>query len=202
MSAAAPYLEYSDHLHRYYVSGREIPSVTQILNRAGLVSQYCIDGEAQWRGSEVHRLCAEEDANGEQLDLRRIDPRLRGYIRGWRLYKQESGFLSVAIEERVDDPGGQYCGRLDRAGVRMDAKGETIPMIVDLKTSKTGSVADYVRYQLVAYAAAFQPGHIFERVAVALKPDGRYNCRVYSTKDFQTDLHKWFHILGSVKESN
>lgn len=175
--------------------------MTTILNRAGLVSSYCMDAESQWRGSEVHRLCALEDEQGEQLDLRRIDPRLRGFIKAWRLYKQESGFLSVAIEQRVDDPGGQYCGRLDRAGVREDSNGKTVSMIVDLKTSKTGSVAEYVKYQLVAYAWAFQPNHIFERVAVALRPDGRYNCRVYSTKDFQTDLHKWFHILGSVKES-
>jgi hypothetical protein len=201
-TATVPYLEYSDKHHKYWNDGREIPSVTQILNRAGLVSPFAMDGEAQWRGSEVHRLCAEEDLSGISTDLRTIDPRLRGFIRAWRLYRQESGFLPVEIEKRIDDPSSQYSGRLDRAGIRSGLNGETVSMIIDLKTSKAGSVADYVRYQLVAYAHAFQPGHIFERVAVALKPDGRYNCRVYPTTDFQTDLHKWFHIVRSVKEQS
>jgi hypothetical protein len=198
--ATATYLEYSDRDHKYFSDGREIPSVTQILSKAGFVTPFCMDGEAQWRGSEVHRLCAEEDETGEPKDLRKVDERLRGYIKAWRQYRADSGFLPVAIEQRIDEPNGLYCGRLDRAGVRNGTKGETISMIIDLKTSKAGSVANYVRYQLVAYAHAYQPNHIFERVAVALKPDGRYVCRVYSMTDFQTDLHKWFQILGSVKE--
>lgn len=194
-------LEYSDRQHRYFADGREILSVTQILNKAGLVSQYCMDEEARWRGSEVHRLCAiDDDSTG--IDLRTVDKRLRGYIRAWRQYRSDSGFIPTSIEHRIDDHVNGYSGRLDRVGFRptldplyfQDA-------IVDLKTSKSGSVADYVRYQLVAYVHALRPKHYFERIAVALKPDGTYRCKVYSQQDFQTDLARWLQILRTVKES-
>lgn len=196
------FLEYSDRDHKYYADGRERLSVTQILNKAGMISEYCIDEEARWRGSEVHQLCAEEDEarqeEGQDIDLRTVDARLRGYIRAWRKYRRESGFIPTLIEHRIDDHVNGYAGRLDRVG-KLHLSGTAV---IDLKTSKSGSVADYVRYQLVAYAHAYKPGHIFERIAVALRPDGQYRCKVFPMHEFQADLAKWFQILNSVKGEN
>jgi hypothetical protein len=58
MSTPATYLEYSDREHRYFADGKELRSVTQVLDAAGLISQFCKDDEAAARGTEVHRLCA------------------------------------------------------------------------------------------------------------------------------------------------
>lgn len=198
------FLEYDSKSHRYFTDGKHLPSVTQILDAAGLVSQHCRDEEGRWRGSEVHALCADDDANpGIRLDLRTVDPRLRGYMRAWRKYRQDSGFIPTEIERRIDDHANGYSGRFDRAGFRPTSDPTYFQdMIIDLKTSKAGSVADYVRYQLVAYAHAFKPNHLFERIAVALKPDGTYRCKVYSQMEFQSDLAKWLQILNTVKEKN
>ncbi len=196
-------LEYSDKKHRYYADGRERMSVTQVLSAAGLVSTYCMDEEARWRGSEVHAFCAFDDiARGnslKQVDLRKVDARLRGYIKAWRAYRQDSGFIPELIEHRIDDHTNGYAGRLDRVGHRSILTGGIKQVIVDLKTSKTGSVPTYTKYQLVAYAHALRPNHIYERIAVALKPDGTYSCKVYPEVDFRTDLAQWFQILNSVK---
>lgn len=190
-----PHLEYSDKHHKYYADGREMISVTQVLNAAGLVNKFCMQEEAAWRGSEVHRLCAEDDGQG--LDLRKVPKQFRGYLRAWRQYRIDSGFSPVLIEQRIDDHRNGYAGRLDRVGYR---HGQAISTVLDIKTTKTGAIADYVRFQLVAYGHALRPNHLFERIAVALKPNGTYNVKVFGQLDFKNDLVKFLEMLRTVKE--
>ncbi len=189
-------LEYSDKRHKYYADGRELISVTQVLSEAGLVSTFCMQEEAAWRGSEVHRLCAEDDNDG--VDLRKVPKQFRGYLRAWRKYRQDSGFEPVLIEQRIDDHRNGYAGRLDRVGYR---RGQSISTILDIKTTKSGAIADYVRFQLVAYGNALKPNHMFERIAVALKPNGTYNVKVYRQEDFRADLVRFLEMLRMVKEN-
>lgn len=188
----APFLEYSDTEHRYFADGRELISVTQVLNIAGLVSPFCMQEEARWRGSEVHRLCAVYD--GEGLDLRTVPAKLRGYIKAWKAYRHDSGFAPTLIEQRVDDHVNRYAGRIDRVGNRRDADW---PTIIDLKT---GAVPDYTRYQLAAYAHGLRPNHIFERIGVQLKPDGRYSVKVFDRMDFNADLARFLQMLKTAQE--
>ena len=56
-----PYLEFNPIEHRYYVDGAEYPSVTQVLDRAGLISEFCKDEEARERGLTVHQVTADYD---------------------------------------------------------------------------------------------------------------------------------------------
>lgn len=199
--SAAPFLEYSDSKHRYYADGQDRLSVTQVLNAAGLVSPYSMDEEARWRGSEVHALCAQEDEAGKPLDLRKVDARLRGYIKAWRNYRAQSGFIATAIEQRIDDHENGYAGRFDRLGFRPTRDPLKFQdVILDIKTAKSGSVADYVRYQLVAYAHAHRPNHIYERIAVALMPNGQYRCKVFPMERFAIDRAEWLQILKKVQE--
>lgn len=186
------FLEYSDSEHRYFADGREVLSVTQVLNLAGLVSPFCMQEEARWRGSEVHRLCAVSD--GEGLDLRTVPSKLRGYIRAWQQYRKDTGFEPTLIEQRIDDHVHHYSGRLDRVGTR---RGQTSLTIIDLKT---GAVPDYAKYQLAAYAHGLRPNHVFERIGVQLKPDGKYSSKVFSQMDFNADLAKFLQMLRTVKE--
>lgn len=188
------YLEYSDASHRYFADGVELPSVTQILDAAGLVSPFCRDAEAAWRGSEVHRLCAIDD--GEGLDMRTVPASLRGYIRAWRAYRQVSGFSPILIEQRVDDFLYNYSGRLDRVGYR---NGTNFTTVLDIKTSQSGAVADYVRYQLVAYASALGR-ETYERMAVSLKPDGTFNVKTFPVMEYHQDLAQWRRIVKQVRE--
>lgn len=192
------FLEYSHEAHAYYVNGRELPSVTTILDRAGLISQFCKNDVAAARGTEVHRLCALDDAvpGGHDLDLRKVPTGLRGYILAWRRYRTDAGFIPAMIEQRVDSIEHGYSGRLDRVGVR---RGQTLLTLLDIKTAKSGAIADYVRLQTAAYALALDPEKVFERACISLRPDGRYNSLHYPAWKHHADRAEWLGIVRKVK---
>lgn len=193
------YLEYSDVEHRYFADGRELPSVTQILDQAGLISPYCKDEEARFRGTQVHEFCAVDDVN--RLDFRKVPAEYRGYIMAWRKYRKDTGFTPELIEQRVDCLEFGYSGRFDRYGLRPLRGGTAFQrVIIDLKTSKTGAVPDYARLQLAAYNFAFLPLMPIERIAVSLRPDGRYNCKIFPITDFLRDKAEWLSLVIKTKE--
>lgn len=192
---AAAFLEYSDAEHRYYADGREMPSVTTILDAAGMISGFCKDEQARYRGSRVHEFTAIDDVT--PLDLRKVPVDLKGYVKAWRKYRKDSGFMPTLIEHRVDSLEYGYSGRFDRLGIRAN---QTLLTLLDIKTSKTGAIADYPRLQTAAYALAYDPAKVFERMTVSLRPDGVYNCRIYPIWKHHADRAEWLGILRKVKQ--
>lgn len=186
-----PFLEYSEASHRYYVNGREVPSVTAIIKSAGLMSEFAMDADAALRGTEVHRYCAMSDTDG--VHLQQVPARFRGYIKAWRQYQKDAGFACIEVERRVDDPNFEYAGRLDRVGLRGM---NSIKTLLDIKT---GVVPDWAKYQLVAYGAAYlvRPGQVCERAAVQLKPDGTYKVRTWPLSEFYQDLAAFRQMLAN-----
>lgn len=184
-------LEYSEQDHAYYADGKNFPSVTELLNRAGLISDFCKNNpQATWRGQSVHTLTAIDDR--ERLDLRTVPVELRGYLKSWRNYRKDTGFTPTLIEERVDHPERGYSGRLDRAGGFFS---DRLQAIVDIKT---GAVTPWTRLQLTAYAHAL--GVVCMRVAVGLKPDGTYKVQIYPIENYQIDLAEWLSIVERMCE--
>jgi hypothetical protein len=192
-----PFREYSDTQHRYFVDGRELPSVTTVLDSAGKISPFCKDEEARFRGSKVHEICAVDDMI--RYDMRKVPIDLRGYLRAWRRFRSETGFAPIAIEYRVDHLGFGYSGRFDRLG---SVPGRKLLTLLDIKTSKTGAIADYVRLQLAAYALAFDQKAIFERLTVSLMPTGQFKCQSCPIDNFYTDRSEWLAILKTHREKN
>jgi hypothetical protein len=195
MSAPA-FLEYSDEQHRYFADGRELKSVTQILDAAGMISPYCKDEEARFRGTKVHEYCAIDDET--PIDLRTIPAKFRGYLRAWRMFRRDTGFTPSLIEHRVDCVDHGYSGRFDRLGYTPGSIGT----VLDIKTSKTGAVPDYARLQLVAYGFAFDRQRVFARTAVSLKPDGTYNSRNYPITDYFIDRAEWLSTVKTQQEKS
>jgi hypothetical protein len=181
--------EYSDRDHAYYADGRERISVTQVLDKCGLISQFCRDEEAAKRGNMVHKLTAADDQ--QRLDFRKVPVVYRGYLTAWRQFRKDVKFVPELIEHRIDDSTYGYAGRLDRFGNGI---------VLDIKTSIQGTVADYVRYQLVAYAHALHANQVLKRLAVALRPNGRYNCKAFPVHEFIADRAQWFSYLKQAKE--
>ncbi len=191
------FLEYSEASHRYFIDGRELPSVTTILDGAGLISSFCKDEIARFRGSAVHAFCAVDDV--APLDLRKVPVDLRGYVKAWRKFRTDTGFMPTLIEHRVDSVEYGYSGRFDRIGIVPD---QSLLCLLDIKTAKTGAIASYVRLQLAAYALAHDPLQVFDRRTVSLMPDGRYNTKNYPIADHHTDRADWLRILKQQKENN
>lgn len=200
------YLEFDPNQHAYFDDGIEVPSVTQILDRAGMISSFCRDEQARWRGQSVHKLCELYDrtelinrtqsAKEKGLDFRKIPDELKGYVRAWQRYLKESEFIPVEIEKRIDSITAGYAGTLDRLGFLPTSN---LPVILDIKTSKAGTIAPYVRLQLTAYGYGYEPKKIFQRVAVALRPDGRYSCKSYPTDNYQIDVAEWLELVNKYK---
>lgn len=194
MSTAAAYLEYDDASHRYYADGKEFPSVTTILNAAGLITDFCKQDSAADRGRAVHEFTACDDMN--PLDLGNVPEALRGYLQAWRKYRIDTGFAPDLIEYRVDNLVHGYSGRFDRMGTR---RGTKLPVLLDIKTSIAGQIPSYARLQLAAYALAYAPNRLFERVCVALKPDGNYVQTIYPLASHIQDRSEWLRLVEKVR---
>lgn len=168
--------------------------VTEILQRAGLINgSGFFDEASRDRGSAVHLALEYDDQN--DLDEASIAPEYVGYVQAYRRFKVETGFIPELIEHEVKYPRENYIGHLDRYGMLRDW-----PAVVDIKTNKQGVVSDWVRYQLVAYAFALNPDRYLHRVAVALRPDGKYKCRVFSIDEYNQDLAKFLEAARSCNE--
>lgn len=193
-----PYVEFDLQTHRYFINGRQVRSVTQILHDAGLIDTRFFTEHSRWRGSAVHELTMEEDRAGKPIDLRTIKPELRGYIKGARQYKRDVGIDTYyLVEHRVICLNPFYAGTLDRT--RQPEYQKLI--IIDYKTNKGGYVAPWCRLQTAAYGHALRPGHWFERHGVCLMPDGRYNVEIYPASNFKRDLSEFYEAHTKSKET-
>jgi len=169
-------VEFDEDSHTYRVGGREVPSVTRILDWAGLMDNAWSDEEALKRGSYVHA-ALEFDDQGD-LDEPNLDPNLAGYVAAWRRAKAEVGFLILPdwIERKVFHPIYQYAGMIDRLVAWKDTKA-----VVDIKS---GSPSPWHAIQLALYALTFTTERVV-RLNVYVDRSGGY--RLVEHKD-RTDF--------------
>ena len=182
-----PEIEFDEAAHTYKVEGRELISVTQVLDECGLVSPFCKGEEYRTRGQAVHMACQFSDEG--ELDWETVRPEWIGYVQAWEKFKNETGFQVLLSEHKVAHLTYGYAGRLDRQGIFNAKKRDTI---VDIKT---GAIQPETALQLAAYGEAYLPGKLWDRVAVGLKPDGNYSLKVYPPAEFQADLHDFLACL-------
>ncbi len=173
-------LTFDADTHTYTKDGRVLPSVTQILQGAGIVDTTWFTEEAAWRGSIVHRCCHLDDEG--DLEEGTVPEEARGYLDAWRLFKAQVPMNFISIEHPLCS--GLYAGTPDR-----DAEWAVIDI-------KTGAILPWVGLQLAAYSElirqeaplATRPVAAFHRYAVRLGKDGRYNVQHFAVRDLRNDL--------------
>jgi hypothetical protein len=188
-------------IHEYRnAQGSIVPSVTQILARAGICDFSFVEEEtrirAMERGTSVHWLARLEDEG--LLDYRQVPIGLRPYRKGWNDWKKASGFIPELIEHPFISHYG-YAGTIDRYGKLPKTlsypNGSTA--VVDLKT---GEIAEWVRFQLVAYAMRMHPtpavARNIRRIAVALRKNGTYSVREFPQKSWDYD---WARFMAAKR---
>lgn len=187
---AAPAIEYDAQRNVYVVAGQLYPRVTTILQSAGLVDYSHVPeqklADAQWRGSAVHLACQYLDEG--TLDWRSVEPEHVPYVRAWQLFRDESGFVVDAAEERVFNRVG-YGGKLDRRGRLRDGS----RAVLDLKT---GCIMPATRLQLAAYVMCLEQPYAYARYAVRLTAEGRLSVTPYPKRKLATDYAVFLHALG------
>lgn len=167
-------IEFDESNHVYRVDGVVYPSVTQILESAGLPDLSRVPADIlEWKadiGRKVHK-AIEFDDDGD-LDFDFLPVELRPYVEAYRKFKTESGFEPLAAEEPIFHPVYKYPGKPDRIGL---LNGRIV--LIDYKTGMIDLKC--VGPQTAAYKKAWDEVHqrkdqIVRRFALKLSNDGTY----------------------------
>lgn len=196
-------LTFDPELHRYTVDGRELPSVTQVLEDVGIVDYSRIPRDtreaAMARGTRVHIATAFDDEftfgfNPAPLDESTVSDEDMGYVEAWRRFRAEKRFRADLIEHRSYHPQYWYAGTLDRTGVF-----ESSPhfrVCVDLKS---GTAEPWVQIQTAAYSAFFDHPRTYLRMCVELHSDATYRVYTFHAKDWQRDFNRFLWALETFR---
>lgn len=123
----------------------DLPHVTDILARAGLIDTQWFKEYDLSRGSAVH--AATHFLDQGDLSWESVDPVIVGRLRSYQRFLDEVKPIILAIEEGVENTALRYCGTLDR---RVMLRGREA--VIDIKGP---SRAAWQGIQVAMYAACF-----------------------------------------------
>lgn len=188
ITALAPALTFDEVAHRYFLAGRELPSVTTVLKDAGRIDATWFTEDSRQRGSYVHQ--AAHYLDQDDLAEESVDPRYAGYVQAYRRFLTWARPVWTFVEHRVCDETYGYAGTLDRAGcLQHDGR----HYIVDIKSCvRPASVG----IQTAAYRRCLPDPHTWRRAALVLKDDGNFVFEELTDRRdearFLADLERWY----------
>lgn len=164
--------------HAYYLDDVRIPSITQLIERAGLLKGQDYYTEAsRERGQEVHRLCADFDLG--VLDVARLDSPFRGYVLAYEAACKALRPSWDAIEVADVHPGFRFAGRTDRLGTVL--KRRTVGEIKS--AAKTSHHAVQTALQAVLASARWPlPAEAWQRLTIYVKPSGKFTVEQHTDR--------------------
>ena len=156
--------------HTYTLEGRQLPSVTTILQAEGFIDATWFTEYGRDRGTKVHQAVEFYDAG--DLDEDSLDPVLKPYLAAWKRFKEEAHVTIEASEVRLASEVYGFAGTIDKVAAIGNVKA-----ILDIKS---GQVQPWTGLQLAAYHILLnEPAR--KRYAVQLNNDGSY--RLHEFKD-------------------
>lgn len=175
--------------HRYTLEGRDLPSVTTVLQMLADFERVPWETleAARLFGQRVHEACALLVRG--ILDWESLDPALVPYLEGARNFLKRADFLVIASELRLAHRPLRYAGTLDLMGELNGA-----PALVDFKS---GALPRSVGPQTSAYAEAYHAMHgkrIRRRYCVQLNPEFSEGYKVHAL----TDATDWSVFLSCL----
>jgi len=174
--------EFDQATHAYRMNGHSVPSVTRVIDHAGLSSYDMVRKEILERKSMIGTLVhlATKYFDHGTLDVESLDSYTRGRTEAWMQFRRDTGFEPRIIEEPflATVNGMPYGMTLDREGL-MGGR----PTIIEIKT--TANIEPWFGIQTAGYAlgapdpdkAAITPRWLFarrRRMVVQLFEDGNY----------------------------
>jgi hypothetical protein len=187
-------LDFDPARHHYFLNGRRIPGVTEVLTYGGLLDYDFLSREHRAaclaRGQAVHRLTQLNDE--DRLVESNVPPELAGYLESWRRFRLDYQFRPTLIERRVYNRQFNFAGCLDRTGqIRGGAQ-----VLLDLKTN---TAPDAVPIQLSAYGSTLAHPRAWHRWCVQLCGNGRYKVTAFKLCDFQRDFDAFLAMLAAYR---
>ena len=176
-------IELNRETHTY---SPNLPSVTTILQKAGLIDPTWFTEESRQRGSAVH-LAAEYYDQGT-LIFDDLDPQIAAYLRGFIQFRSNGHPLSARewIEIPMKDPLGLYAGTADRILINRPRS------VWDLKT---GDEKKWHRIQMAAYVNMLGEEYSYSRFALYLRANGTYKIREFPKSEYYDDLNIFMACL-------
>jgi len=192
-TAAPRVLAFDPVGHEYRIDGALVPSVTQLLDDAGLTPDYSVVPppvlkHARERGIHIDACCDLLDA--DDLDWRSVHPEALPYVEAWLAFRDYEGFTPLAAQVPLYHPRYGYAGTADAVGLLPGHR----PVIVERKS--TAKMAATYALQTAGYALdglwcapagggtlAPVPWERPARLGVQLKRDGSYALVPYDDPD-------------------
>lgn len=168
-----PILTFDEQSHTYMLDGAVVPSVTQVLQGAGLIDDQWFTPASTHRGTYVHAMTAAYDKG--VLDLAKVDDAYRGYLEAWKRFRFESYCKILTIEEQLSHAIYRYAGSLDRTAYLCGKYA-----VVDIKT---GCRSHWHELQTAAYADCVG--------TPAVGPIYRFTVYLHDDGAFKLDSHDW-----------
>lgn len=188
---------YDPSTHSYFLDGKPIPSVTEILREAGMYQN--VKKSDTWdeyylkRGEYVHLAC--RFVLEEKLDEDQLHEDLKPYVAAFREFVRDTGFLAHIIEQPMRHTEYRFGGTPDLAG---QFKSKDSPYcVIDIKS---GSPNRAHQIQTAAYAILLRHNykwHGMNRYALYLGP-GKYKLVAHTGADEKVfmaalTLYHWLH---------
>lgn len=178
-------ITYDDTLHEYRANGVVVPSVTQIIKRAGLSDMSFVPLEALDRGTRVHAEIA------EWLTCDWLHGQPTGHLAQVIRFLSDTNADVLHVERIVYHRGLKYAGRIDlivRIGGRI--------WILDFKLNSTYAG---VGPQLAAYRAAFNHGRrrgLVEKIGAVVLTETSYRLH-----DFGSGEYEWGQFREALRNA-
>lgn len=178
--------------HEYRLDGVIVPSVTQIIDAAGLngdAYKYADEYHLN-RGRIIHKVIEYYMENRLSDNYR--DPMILGYLDAWIKFVDETGFYADKgnLEKIIGDDKLMVGGTIDAIG-NLNGAGT----VVD---AKSGLPLPSHGIQLAAYECLYRIGADYppmNRVSVHLKSDGTYKMKIYPINELRRDREIFFAAL-------
>jgi len=198
--------------HEYRVNGERKPSVTELLEGAGLTVDYRavpahVLLKARERGLHVDACCDLYDEG--DLDWRTVHPEAANYVRAWATFCRAEGYQPAASQVQLYHPEHDYCGTGDTVGT----VGRQWVMIDRKATVKVAASygCQLAGYTMPGMECAEHGGELAPvpwprpaRAVVQLRPDASYRVVPYDAPDDVAaflgalELYKWRTARASL----
>ncbi|MBZ5497676.1 MAG: hypothetical protein LAP85_14840 [Acidobacteriia bacterium] len=187
-------LNFNPEKHEYSLpTGEVLVSVTQVIDRSGLVDTSHFTEFHRLRGQAVHMACEYDDQGC--LDESSIDSRILPYVDAYRRFKAEIEFAWEGVEDRRWHRTFRYAGTIDRWGL-MHLGGDLVPVVLDLKS---GVPEACWGIQLAAYAHLLDQPECYRRAVLRLKRDGKYDLRELPHSEAAEDWSTFVSLMNVLR---
>ena len=198
-------LSFDPASHTYRVDGRVVPSVTELLEAAGVSPDYrrihpAVLQHARLRGRHTDAAC--DLADTDDLDWSSVHPEAVPLVQSWESFKKDYGYEPILQQPLLYHPIWDYAGTPDSIGMLDDH-------VVVVERKATARMAGSYALQVAGYACeglhlAPRGGGRLEpvtwgqpaRLGVHLQRSGKYDLVSY---DDPSDISAWLGVVALAR---